>query len=75
MRWEPDELDLVDVYAEPEVTCLECGAALDDDELVLGAFCHGCRPFNHQPSAIGETHARSVEYVSRRIRERFGGGR
>jgi hypothetical protein len=41
----PSEID-VDLYAGAEqvVTCVDCGALLEDEEMIFGAWCNDCRP-------------------------------
>lgn len=64
--------DLEPMDTEP-VTCLECARLLDDDELILGAFCEGCRPFLNRPITVhseGRQHLR-VDWASPRIRRGY----
>jgi hypothetical protein len=52
-------------YDPDVVTCVDCGALLDDNELILGAFCRECQPGVEYPP-VG---------VRRRYRQLCGSGR
>lgn len=64
--------DFEEMGTEP-VTCLECGALLDNDELILSAFCEDCRPFFNRPIAghsEGRRHS-GVDWAPPRIRRGY----
>lgn len=45
---------------DPDIAgCVDCGRPLDDDELILGAFCRECKP--------------SIEYPPAGVRRRYRG--
>jgi hypothetical protein len=52
-----------DVYATAGrvVTCIDCNAILEDDEMILGAWCSECRP------------EFTVERVPENVRRRYRG--
>jgi hypothetical protein len=78
-----DTLDLLDHHVEDldfepmdtvALTCVECDAPLEDDDLILGAFCGDCRPFCNRPITghSGRGHLQpGVEYVPSHVRRRY----
>jgi hypothetical protein len=77
-----DELERLDhqiedlVWADEveAVTCLECDRPLDDDELILGAFCRECRP-SHYPQQTGEVDGQAGGRGRLRVGAEWVGGR
>lgn len=63
--FEPMDTEVLD--------CVECGAVLDDDELLLGAFCNDCRPFHKPLITIHSRRSRGIEWVSWSLRHGYRG--